>query len=85
LTFAACGFKTTPALLKELYCFVEEQGYMQIDETRLNRIVQKYKEIRLNDGADLDSNEYIDAFEALGGGPGNQGSVNREVLIEIIS
>ena len=81
----ACGYKPSPALLKELNNYVEEQGFMQIDEIRLQRIVTRAKEIKCMDGENMDGNEYIDAFEALGGGPGKEGSVRRDVLIEIIS
>jgi hypothetical protein len=37
------------------------------------------------DSENMDGDEYIDAFEALGGGPGKDGTVSKETLIEIIS
>lgn len=37
------------------------------------------------DSENLEGDEYIDAFEALGGGPGREGTVRKDTLIEIIS
>ena len=33
---------------------------------------------------DIEANEYLDAFVALGGSPDKEGSVSKETLIEII-
>ena len=44
----------------------------------------KIKEFELKDEYNADGDEYRDAFEALGGGPGKQGCVSKNTLIAII-
>jgi len=42
------------------------------------------KELELMNETDIEANEYLDAFVALGGQPDKEGSVSKETLIQII-
>lgn len=71
--------------MKELTKYLVEQNINKIDELKLQKIITKIKELENTDEANMEGDEYIDAFEALGGGPGREGTVQKDVLIEIIT
>ena len=85
LNYAACGFYVAPNVMKELNNFLTESNFSKIDSNKLEKIVTKIREIENMDNENMDGDEYIDAFEALGGGPGREGTVSKDVLIQIIS
>lgn len=70
--------------MKELNDFVTEMKYDKIDDQKLQKIITKIRELENMDSDNLDGDEYIDAFEALGGGPGKEGTVSKETLLQII-
>jgi hypothetical protein len=71
--------------MKEIVEFISDPKYDKIDAIRLQEIITKIKELENMDSENMDGDEYIDAFEALGGGPGKEGTISKETLIEIIA
>jgi len=53
----------------------------------LNTLVMTFnynKELELMNETEYEANEYLDAFVALGGNPDKEGTIKKEMLIQII-
>lgn len=81
VTISACGVYTTANVMREIQTFLNEQNFSKIDELRLQKIITKIRELENIDSETMEGDEYIDAFEALGGGPGREGTVSKDTLI----
>jgi hypothetical protein len=80
-SFSACGVKITPSIMRDVNEYLTEQNYVKIDDAKLLKIITKIRELASMDSDIADGDEYIDAFEALGGGPGKEGTVSKDTLI----
>lgn len=78
---AACGVKITASIMRDVNEYLAEQNYVKIDDAKLLKIITKIRELASMDSEIADGDEYIDAFEALGGGPGKEGTVSKDTLI----
>ena len=64
--------------------YLEEKNTTRLDTPALLSSIKWYKEYMLNNDNTADSDEYLDAFVALGGETDGTGTIHKNTLIEII-
>lgn len=64
--------------------FLEARKSSKIDLKTLIAVLTFQKEVELMGEQESDSDEYLDAFVALGGGLDKEGEISKNMLIEII-
>jgi len=70
--------------LKALNAYLDGRACVNIDLNTFMSVMNYNKELELMNETDIEANEYLDAFVALGGQPDKEGSVSKETLIQII-
>lgn len=69
---------------KELYKTISEVDEDNTGKVSFQNFLEIYYNKKILPGLDDKKQDLIDAFGAVGGGPGEEGSVDAEVLIHII-
>ena len=86
MVLSACGYKVAPEVLAQLQTFLSQRksASMRLDFAALQSVLTQLKKMELADDTNLDGDEYLDAFVALGGEMNKEGFVEKSTLIEII-
>lgn len=86
MVLSACGYKVQPEILAQLQTFLGQRksASMRLDFAALQSVLTQLKKLELADDPNLDGDEYLDAFVALGGEMNKEGFVEKTTLIEII-
>ena len=79
-----CGYNLSEARMEQLNEFLNQKNAVRIDLSTLLMTLTYLKELELNNEQELEADEYLDAFVALGGNPDKDGFVSKDKLIEII-
>ena len=79
-----CGHKVEPERLELLNEFLDKRNAVRIDKHTLIAVLTYIKELELLSEQDNETDEYLDAFVALGGEPNKEGTISKELLIQII-
>jgi len=64
--------------------YLNERGATRIDVPCLLQVLTQLKEIELMSEQENESDDYLDAFVALGGEPTKEGAISKGTLIDII-
>lgn len=84
MILTACGYRVKPAQLNELADFLSKRKSPKISFPELLAVLTELKHLELKDDPQGESDEYVDAFVALGGQPDKSGQIEKNRLIEII-
>jgi hypothetical protein len=80
----ACGYYLDEKRLAQLNQFLDDRKVPKIDERVLVSVLTHLKELELMHEQENESDEYLDAFVALGGLPSKEGTISKNTLISII-
>mmetsp|Transcript_35956 Transcript_35956/g.34976 ORF Transcript_35956/g.34976 Transcript_35956/m.34976 type:complete len:112 (+) Transcript_35956:226-561(+) len=84
MVLSACGYYLEDSTIDQLNVFLDEKKSTKIDLNTMLLVLTHLKEIELMLEQENESDEYLDAFVALGGMPNKEGTISKNTLIEII-
>ena len=84
MLLTTCGYNLPEERIKELNKFLDEKTAQRIDLPLMLAVLTHLKELNLQNEQEIEADEYLDAFVALGGSPDKEGWVSKENLIQII-
>ena len=84
MLLTTCGYNLPEERIKELNKFLDEKAAQRIDLPLMLAVLTHLKELNLQNEQEIEADEYLDAFVALGGSPDKEGWVSKENLIQII-
>ena len=79
-----CGYNLPDKRIEQLNAFLDEKEAQRVDLPHLLMALTYLKELELQNEQETESDEYLDAFVALGGDPDKDGFVSKDTLISII-
>jgi len=77
----ACGYNITESRMEQLNAFLNDKKALRIDLPILLLTLTYLKELELQNEQEIEADEYLDAYVALGGLPNKEGSVSKDKLI----
>ena len=81
----ACGINPDSKMTDKLHQYLEkDRGVDKIDFVALALTLSHLKGLEAANEGGNEGDEYLDAFVFLGGSPDKEGSVSKELLIEVI-
>ena len=81
MLLSTCGYNLTDDRIKELNCFLDEKTAQRIDLPIMLATLTHLKQLCNLNEQEIEADEYLDAFVALGGGADKEGCVSKENLI----
>jgi hypothetical protein len=79
-----CGYELPEERMQSLNEYLDSRKVDRFELNILTALLNYNKELDLMNETEYEANEYLDAFVALGGSPDKEGTIKKEMLIQII-
>lgn len=84
MVLIACGYRISDDKVEKLQAFLEGRKAVKLDFDNFKHALKHLKLLDMAEQDELETDEYLDAYVALGGMPDKSGTISKSRLIEII-